>query len=93
MKTPKQRAAALNVRGNIALASAVAVGGFLAADRSARGPWLPIHTWLAVLLAAAALTALTCFTLAWRKGSPGGESPRVSHPPVTPSQTPDEVRK
>lgn len=93
MRTPKQRAAALNIRGNIALAAAVAVGGFLAADRAARGPWLPLHTLLAALLAAAALTALACYLLAWAKVSPQGDSPGVTHPPAIPSDIPVEVRK
>ncbi|MFG3702365.1 hypothetical protein ACGF5C_31460 [Micromonospora sp. NPDC047620] len=93
MKTPRQRAAALNVRGNVALASAVAVGGFLAADRAARGPWLPLHTLLAALLATAAITALACYALAWVKASPRGDSPEVTHLGVTPSGTPSEVRK
>lgn len=92
-KTPKQRAAALNVRGNVALAAAVAVGGFLAADRAARGPWLPLHTLLAALLATAAITSLACYLLAWLKGSPRGDSPKVTHPPTVPSHTPIEVRK
>ncbi|WP_346536928.1 hypothetical protein [Micromonospora sp. DPT] len=92
-RTPKQRAAALNVRGNVALAAAVAVGGFLAADRAARGPWLPLHSGLAGLLAAAAITALACYTLAWLKGSPRGDSPEVTHPDAAPSLTPAEVRK
>lgn len=92
-KTPKQRVAALNVRGNIALAGAIAAGVFLAASRLAQGPWLPLHTLLAGLLAAAAVTALTCYLLASAKGSPRGDSPEVTHPPVTPSQTPSEVRK
>ncbi|MFC3504786.1 hypothetical protein ACFOOK_27995 [Micromonospora krabiensis] len=93
MKTPKQRATALNVRGNIALATAGAVGAFLTAARAARGPWLPMHTWLVAVIATAAATALACYLLAWLKGSPRGDSPQVTHPPVTPSRNAYEVRK
>ncbi|MCZ7376561.1 hypothetical protein [Micromonospora sp. WMMC250] len=93
MKTPKQRAAALNVRGNVALVAAIALGGFLAADRAARGPWLPMHTWLAAALGTAAATALACHLLAWLKVSPGGDSPQVSHLPAEVSLTPAEVQK
>ncbi|MEU4640809.1 hypothetical protein [Micromonospora sp. NPDC023814] len=93
MKTRRQRAAALNVRGNVALVAAVAFGCYLGVNYAGAGGWTALHTWLAAALATAALTALTCYALAWRFGSPRGESPRVSHPTGTPSLTPHEVRK
>ncbi|MEU7771211.1 hypothetical protein AB0C44_07785 [Micromonospora taraxaci] len=93
MKTSKQRAAALNVRGNLALAVALAVAAFLTASRAARGPWLPMHTWLVAALGTAAATALTCYLLAWLKVSPRGESPQVTHPPTDAPLTPAEVQK
>jgi hypothetical protein len=92
-----RRARSLNVRGNIALAAALALAGFLAlATTGSGGGWTRLHTWLAAAVAGTALTAVTCYALAWRRSatdSPQGESPPVSHPTDTPSLTPHEVRK
>lgn len=93
MKTSRRRATALNARGNVALVAALAFGGFLGVSAASSPRWAPLHTWLATALAAAALTALACYTLAWRLGSPRGDSPQVSHPTITPVETPCEVRK
>lgn len=93
MKTPRQRTLALNARGNVALVAAVAFAGYLGTNYAGAGGWTRLHTWLAVALATAALTALACYVLAGRVGSPRGESPQVSHPTLTPSETPREVRK
>lgn len=82
---------ALNVRGNIALGAAIALGLFLAAVVPASG-WAPLHTWLAVALGVLAASALACYTLAGRVSVKGG-SPRVTHHPSTSLDTPREVRK
>lgn len=93
MKTARQRTRALNARGNVALAAAVAFAGYLSTNYAGTGGWTGLHTWLAAALAATALTALACYALAWRIGSPRGESPQVSHPTLTPSETPREVQE
>lgn len=87
-----RRARKLNVRGNIALTAAVAVGAYLAVNWAGAGGWTRLHTWMAATVAVAAITAATCYLLAGRR-SPRGESPRVSHPTPTASLTPSEVRK
>ncbi|MBM0279654.1 hypothetical protein [Micromonospora tarensis] len=93
MRTPKQRAAALNVRGNIALVAAVAFGGLLASNLGGAGGWTTLHTWLTVAVTTTAAAALACFALAARFRSPRGDSPQVTHPPTEASLTPSEVQK
>lgn len=62
----RRRQRALDVRGNIALSAAGALGLFLLAG-ALSGGWALIHTWLAVALGALAATALACFRLASRR--------------------------
>ncbi|MFF0823082.1 hypothetical protein ACFYUR_22195 [Micromonospora haikouensis] len=88
-----RRARRLNVRGNIALTAALAIGLFLAAAILSGGRWTPLHTWFAVALAGTAGTATACYALASRRRSPRGESPQVTHPGITFPLTPSEVRK
>lgn len=90
------RSRALHVRGNVALAATVAAGLFLVPALAGAGRWTSLHTYLTVGVVGVGLLALLCYALAAlaeRQDSPRGESPQVSHPDITPSLTPSEVRK
>lgn len=83
----RRRQRALHVRGNVALGAAFTLALFLVASIPSGG-WAPIHTWLAVALAALGLIALACFRLA------GRQAPRMvveDGPAPTEVLLPDEL--
>lgn len=90
MKISAKTARKLKTRGNAAFAVAIALGGFLAvALVGSGGRWTTMHTQIAIGVTAAAAAALAC----WRIAGHGGDSPRVTHLPATPSPAAHEVRK
>ncbi|BCJ65089.1 hypothetical protein [Polymorphospora rubra] len=86
------RARALTARGNIALALAVVAAVFGGMAALGAGGWTNLHVWIVAAVLLFASIGGICLYAAGRR-SPQVTHPPVSHPTVTPSLTPHEVRK